>query len=59
MYQGGDNMTRTSVTLTPEIEDEILRLRRTKEYCNKSKADIMRMLICRGMEKYSEKKEAE
>lgn len=42
-------LTRTSLTLTKEIEDEILRLRRTKEHCDKSKAEIMRFLIIRGL----------
>lgn len=42
---------RTSMAVTPEMEKEILRLRRTKEHCNKSKAEIIRMLIRCGIEK--------
>lgn len=42
-------MTRTSLTIPPEMEKEILRLRRTKEYCNFSKAEILRMLVMQGI----------
>lgn len=44
-------LKRLSVGLPPEIEQLVIRLRKTDEYCMCSYADILRMLMKAGAEK--------
>ena len=44
-------MKRLSVGLPPEIEQLVIRLRKTDEYCMCSYADILRMLMKAGAER--------
>lgn len=40
---------RISVSLTPELETRIMEMRKTDEYCRASVAEIIRILIERGL----------
>jgi Arc/MetJ-type ribon-helix-helix transcriptional regulator len=40
---------RLSVSLTKELEDEIVKLRKEDAYCRMSYADLIRVLIERGL----------
>lgn len=49
----GESMTknrRISVSLTPELETRVMEMRKTDEYCRFSVAQIIRILIARGLE---------
>lgn len=43
------NCKRISVSLTPEMEKKVMEIRKTDEYCRSSIAEILRMLIERGL----------
>lgn len=43
------NCKRISVSLTPEMERKVMEIRKTDEYCRSSVAEILRMLIERGL----------
>lgn len=47
---------RLSVSLSKELEAEIIKLRKEDEYCRMSYADLIRILIERGLQ-VSEKTE--
>lgn len=44
------DMKRMSISISPEQEKAILALRKTEEYCRFSYAEIIRILMNRGME---------
>lgn len=44
------DMKRMSISISPEQERAILDLRKTEEYCRFSYAEIIRILMNRGIE---------
>lgn len=44
------NNRRISVSLTPELETKVMEMRKTDEFCRMSVAEIIRILIARGLE---------
>lgn len=44
------NNRRISVSLTPELETKVMEMRKTDEFCRLSVAEIIRILIARGLE---------
>lgn len=45
---------RMSLTLTPEIEEAVVELRKTEKYCRMSYSEIIRRLIEAGLESVEE-----
>lgn len=43
------NMSRLTISLTPEIEEKVLELRRTDRFCRCSLSEIIRALIVAGI----------
>ncbi len=43
------NMSRLTVSLTPEIESKIIELRKTDRFCRSSLSEIIRALIMAGI----------
>lgn len=43
------NMSRLTISLTPEIEKKVLELRKTDRFCRSSLSEIIRALIVAGM----------
>ena len=52
------NCRRISVSLTPEMERKVMEIRKTDEYCRSSVAEILRMLIERGLSASAERQNA-
>lgn len=44
------NNRRISVSLTPDLEKRVMEMRKTDEFCRISVAEIIRILIARGLE---------
>ena len=49
-------MNRLTVSVTPQIEKEIKKMRMTKEFCESSRSEIIRYLIIRGLEHHNNTK---
>lgn len=45
---------RICVMITPDMEKEIIEMRKTDEFCRKSISEIVRILIQRGMDSQKE-----
>ena len=50
------DMKRISISLSDAIDEKVMEMKRTEEYCRSSYAEIIRILIERGIA--AEKKEA-
>lgn len=48
------NNRRISVSLTPDLEKRVMEMRKTDEFCRISVAEIIRILIARGLEEENE-----
>ena len=48
------NNRRISVSLTPVLEKRVMEMRKTDEFCMMSVAEIIRILIARGLEEENE-----
>ena len=57
VHRKGGKMTnnrRISVSLTPDLEKRVMEMRKTDEFCRISVAEIIRILIARGLEEENE-----
>ena len=51
------NNRRISVSLTHDLETRVMEMRKTDEFCRLSVAEIIRILIARGLEEESRQSE--
>lgn len=51
MTETNNDVRRMTLSLTPELDRAITELRKTEEFCRCSYAEIIRMLMTRGLER--------
>ena len=51
MTEPNNDVRRMTLSLTPELDRAITELRKTEEFCRCSYAEIIRMLMTRGLER--------
>ena len=49
---------RISISLTPALEEKVMAMRKTDEFCRMSISEIIRILIARGLEEENGQMEA-